>query len=133
MRSHGVPNFPDPVNGQIVLHNVAGSSSNINTSSPAFQSAQQTCQKLVPGFHIGGSSGTGAQNPEATALLKFSACMQSHGEPNFPDPTISGGSVKMQLPPSVDPNSPQFQSAYQACQSLLPAGANFGGGGGGGS
>ena len=43
--------------------------------------------------------------------------MQTHGVPQFPDPTSNGA---IGLPPGVDPNSPQFQKAFQACQSLLP-------------
>jgi hypothetical protein len=53
-------------------------------------------------------------------MLKFVACMRSHGVPDFPDPQggrllIGGG--------KVDPNSPQFKSAMQACRTLLPGGA----------
>ena len=46
MRTHGVPNFPDPssADGAVQL-----SGSAINTQSPAFQSAQSACQKLLPG------------------------------------------------------------------------------------
>jgi hypothetical protein len=43
--------------------------------------------------------------------------MQTHGVPNFPDPSSSGA---LQVPQGVDSNSPQFQSAFQACNSLLP-------------
>jgi hypothetical protein len=48
--------------------------------------------------------------------------MRKNGVPKFPDPqngqTIVGG--------GVDPNSPQFQSAIQACQKLIPGGTTGG-------
>ena len=60
--------------------------------------------------------------------LAFSACMRSHGVPSFPDPTSNGGvSIQVQPGSGIDPNSPAFQSAQRACQSLLPAGKTSGG------
>ena len=44
MRSHGVPNFPDPSTAGVV-HLGAG----VDMSSPQFQDAQKVCQSLVPG------------------------------------------------------------------------------------
>jgi hypothetical protein len=121
MRSHGVPAFPDPVNGRIQIHVVNGQG--LDPNSPQFQAAQQKCLKLVPGFHLGGTAGQTAG--QQSALLKFAACMQTHGEPNFPDPKFSGGGVEFELP-GINPNSPQYGSAYKACQSDLPTGMQFG-------
>jgi hypothetical protein len=73
----------------------------------------------------GGSSAAGAGAPGAQAL-KFSACMRSHGEPNFPDPEISssggGTSVRLRVTPSsgIDPGSPTFKAAQQACRAFAP-------------
>jgi hypothetical protein len=51
--------------------------------------------------------------------------MQTHGVPNFPDPSSNGA---LGIPQGVDANSPQFKSAFQACDSLLPnSGAGLGG------
>jgi hypothetical protein len=53
--------------------------------------------------------------------------MRSHGVPSFPDPTSNGGvSIQVQPGNGIDPNSPAFQSAQRACQSLLPAGKTSG-------
>src|SRR5581483_11605231 len=41
MRAHGVPKFPDPVDGHIML----SPSSGINPDSPAFEAASQACAK----------------------------------------------------------------------------------------
>lgn len=115
MRAHGVPNFPDPVNGQLQLKVTRGSGG-VRPNSPQFKSAQQACQSLAPGKLSGGAS---SARQEAKAL-KFSACMRSHGVPKFPDPT--GGGIKITSRQGVDPDSPQFKSAVQTCRKLLPGG-----------
>jgi hypothetical protein len=55
MRSHGVPDFPDPaLNGQSPSpgSNAAG----INANSPQFQTAASTCERAVPGVSLHASS-----------------------------------------------------------------------------
>jgi hypothetical protein len=96
MRSHGVPNFPDPSSGGGIQIN---SSSGINPFSPAFKAAQSQCAKLMPG---GGPGAHGPPSEQAKQLmLAVSRCMRAHGVSGFPDPTLS--------PPAV------FQSASKAC------------------
>jgi hypothetical protein len=105
VRSHGVPDFPDPQNGHFLI-------SGADQNNPNFHSAVQACQHLLgPG---GASNGGGSNN---SALLSFAHCMQTHGVPKFPDPT-AGGAIG--LPPGIDVHSPQFQKAWSECQSLLP-------------
>lgn len=105
VRSHGVPDFPDPQNGHFLI-------SGNDRSNPNFNSAVQACQHLLgPG---GATNGGGSNNSQ---LLAFAKCMQAHGVPQFPDPTANGG---IGLPQGVDPNSPQFQKAWKECQSKLP-------------
>jgi hypothetical protein len=119
MRSHGVSNFPDPTSdGQINVKFAYGGkdgaprSSGIDRMSPQYLSADQTCRHLLPG-----GVPTPAQNQQALAKdLKFAQCMRSHGVSNFPDPTHAG---VMHLI-GVDQNSPQYQSAQKACESLVP-------------
>lgn len=59
---------------------------------------------------------------------KYAACMRKHGVPNFPDPDsngrfkITGGVNKNGQHFGLDPNSPQFKAAQQACQKLAPNG-----------
>jgi hypothetical protein len=78
----------------------------------------QACRADLPN---GGQPSASQSAREHSTALKFAQCMRSHGVPNFPDPQVSGGHVTMQLSPSsgIDPNSPAFQSAQQACQSLI--------------
>ena len=129
MRSHGVPNFPDPdasggysltANGS--LAGAGGSSVDINSSQA--QAAYGDCRHLVPG----GPSLSQLEQDEQQeqqqqakmlpVMLKYVHCMRSHDVPNFPAPGQSkfgsGG------PPNV--NSPQYLAAASACQHLLPRG-----------
>ena len=120
MRSHGVPNFPDPTSdGQINVNFASGGkdgapgSSGIDRMSPQYISADQTCRHLLPG-----GVPTPAQDQQALAKgLKFAQCMRSHGVPNFPDPSTAG---VVHLGAGVDMSSPQFQDAQKVCQSLVP-------------
>jgi hypothetical protein len=127
MRSHGVTNFPDNAitstgNGT-TINLPAGISNN-----PDYQSASQACRQYLPS---GANGGNGTSNNAAVqAEINFAACMRSHGEPNFPEPNASGG-VIISGSSGIDPNSPTFQSAMQACQSILQnAGLNTSPGGG---
>jgi hypothetical protein len=45
--------------------------------------------------------------------------MQKHGLSNFPDPTSQGLAIKGSDIPG-GPNSPTFQTAQKACESLMP-------------
>jgi len=54
--------------------------------------------------------------------LRYVQCLQTHGEPNFPEPVFHGRTANIEITPSsgVDPNSPQFTAAANACKHLLP-------------
>jgi hypothetical protein len=103
MRSHGVTDFPDPQNGHFLI------SGNVQ-SNPSFQTATQACQHLL------GPNGASNGGANGSKLLAFSHCMQTHGVPQFPDPTANGALDVH----GVDPNSPAFKNAYRECQSKLP-------------
>jgi hypothetical protein len=116
MRGHGVPNFPDPAsNGQL-------SGNGIDKHSPQVRSAEGACQSLLPGRNP-----AALQAQAGTQALRFSRCMRAHGMPNFPDPSVksngSGVAVTIRMKAGsggIDPHSPQFQAAQQACRSILP-------------
>jgi hypothetical protein len=117
MRSHGVPNFPDPstVNPQ-ALKAIAG---HLAESDPRFGSAARACNHLLPN---GGSSSQGTAHQQAIRLadaLSFARCMRSHGVSRFPDPSAQSGlSVEMVQAQGIDVHSPAFLRVVQAC---LPA------------
>jgi hypothetical protein len=66
------------------------------------------------------STSQSAEN-EMAQLVRYSACMRSHGLPNFPDPDASG-SIRLKAGSGSGPDSTQYESANQACKSLLPNG-----------
>ena len=112
MRAQGDANFPDPNSqGKFILNNPS--------SSPAYGSANKVCAHLLPG----GTESQEQQQQEVAKFLKFAQCMRAHGEPSFPDPSVSSdGGVTLGNLAGLDPNSPQFRSAESACRSFLPAG-----------
>jgi hypothetical protein len=113
MRSHGVPNFPDPTSPQEFKLYIASSE-----GSPAFQSAETACQHLLP------SGGPPRQTPaqrqaQLVAALAFAHCLRSHGFPNFPDPNSSGQLThEMLASAGIDPRQPALLHAADACVSV---------------
>jgi len=117
MRSHGVPNFPDPTSGSNGNSVELQQGSGIDPNSQQYQSAMHACQSLLPA----GKANAGSVSPTVrTQYLRYAACMRSHGEPNYPDPTFNGNSVNLGNLSGIDTNSPQYQSASHACASLNP-------------
>lgn len=61
---------------------------------------------------------SGGTTSGSSYTVAFAECMRSHGMPNFPNP---GNGPAFGPPGSgVDPTSPQFQRALEACKSLAP-------------
>jgi hypothetical protein len=111
MRTHGVANFPDPsATGGISLPIGAA------TQSPSFQAASNACQKLLPG---GGPGAHPISAADRRQLLANAQCMRTHGVPNFPDPSFTGGGIRVGFNKSIDPSSPAFQNAAKACRGLF--------------
>jgi hypothetical protein len=117
IRAHGVPKFPDPNSkGQFFIPN--GSSTSLKVSKAVSVAATKACQKLLPPSMAQGPP-KGSQGAKAASRgLRFSECMRSHGEPNFPDPAANGS---ITLPPGMNYQSPQFKNASKDCQSLRSA------------
>jgi hypothetical protein len=121
VRAHGVPNFPDPkisTNGNEVK--VAIGVMPAITGNPHFKSAQQACNRLLPGGGPGEGSDHQITPSEQSRYLKAAACIRSHGLPNFPDPTFSGGGVHINHQ-GLNESSPVFKAAVRSCESLIPA------------
>ncbi len=114
MRSHGLSNFPGPVpaaGGGFAFR--ASPGLNPRSPSPQFQSATKACQKDVPPSLADLTPADMAAN-----ALKYSDCMRSHGEPDFPEPNSQALIKITDLTGIMGPSSPQFQGAQKACQSL---------------
>jgi hypothetical protein len=120
MRSHGVPNFPDPDSkGRILITqgtDANGNKTGVDTNSPQFKRAAQACRKFQPN---GGRPTAAQEAQEQQMMLKYAQCMRSHGVPKFPDPK-AGGALTLGTKTGVDPNTPQFKAAQQACKKLVP-------------
>jgi hypothetical protein len=115
MRSHGVPDFPDPNSSGVFVQQNGGPSQ--SESQPVLRAAQQACQHLMPSGGGPGSLTQGQKQQMERQALKFVRCMRAHGLPNMPDPKADG---QITLPPDMNGNSPQVKTAQQACQSLQP-------------
>jgi hypothetical protein len=116
MRGHGVPGFPEPVDGRIVVRPGSG----LSPGSPQFEAATEACRRLMPGAGPKGSAETPAERQHrAAGLLSFARCMRSHGVPSFPDPTGAGElSISAVKAAGVDVHAPGVQAAASTC---LPA------------
>ena len=111
MRSHGVPNFPDPTTSPHAFKNAIPA----HAQSPAFQSAYTACRHLLPG---GGPPSQSAAQTQAqiAALLAFARCLRSHGFPSFPDPTSSGQLThEMLANAGINLHQPAVLQAADAC------------------
>jgi hypothetical protein len=101
-------------NAALVLAGCGGSST--TTSTP-------TRGTGTVGSSVASQGGySGAPRPPAgmaADAVKFARCIRSHGVSDFPDPPSSG---QLTIPPD-DRNTPAFESASKACQSLMPGGA----------
>lgn len=119
MRSHGVPDFPDP-NGQgefqlrpvIVENGRTTSIADLIPSSPAFQGAERVCGR----FGSAGRQVTAAQEEQAFQQeLAAAGCMRSNGVPGYPDPKLIDGSIDLEFNGKFNPDSPAFQRAATKC------------------
>ena len=135
MRSHGVPDFPDPdSNGNFHLGNdqqgggsrgsgsSSGGSQESNSVSSQETAANQVCNHLL---NVGAQLNAAQTQHALSQLVKYAQCMRAHGVPNFPDPQITNGGIGVPGGFTFDTSgrnlgqkSRQYQSAARACQSL---------------
>ena len=129
MRSHGVPNFPDPSSSGGVPKETA---QQLGVSSSQLQAAQHACQHLLP------NTGNIDDNPAAlhqwwSQMLHFARCMHSHGVPNWPDPSpyppdpvrptfnlhAAGIGFHLGAQPGNIVNSAQIEAKVRQCDSVV--------------
>jgi hypothetical protein len=131
MRSHGVPNYPDPDSSGALPKT---DPQRLGISSSQLRAAQTACQDLLP------STGGSVQQVQQCFLAgdcppavvqrllnverRFAQCMRSHGVPHWPDPTIdSQGRPVFAISVSkdgFDPHSPQISAKGDECSHLMP-------------
>ena len=125
MRSHGVPNFPDPTGSGGFNDKRAVVSALQAVSNAQADAAQTACQNLLPAGGLSGQANPTITAQEQQDYLNAAACMRSHGITNFPDPTFSDGHVSLSIPSSINTNSTQFTQTAQICTKLIPAGLPY--------
>jgi hypothetical protein len=118
MRSHGVPNFPDPnSSGALPKSQI----DQLAASNPQFPPAHRACEHLLPN----GGQPTQAQVQQAwNDMRNFARCMRSHGVPNWPDPAATSQQDQrpfFHVPDNIDPNAPQIMTKIHACEHVLHA------------
>ena len=114
MRSHGLPDFPDPSsNGGIKVNGSQGGA--LDPNSAQYQTAFAACKSLMPRGNGGG------KRPARAQMLKYAQCMRAHGVTDFPDPNADGG-LNLGGSGDLDPSSPLFQQADSKCKQNLPGG-----------
>ena len=124
MRSHGVPNFPDP--NKLVAESRSPAPRRESTRSRPCSRPRRspvgTCSQAA-------ASRTNAEQQRVlTRMLHSSQCMRAHRDPGFPDPTLSppssraghstitsNGVAWLAIPKSIDVRSPAFKQAAAAC------------------
>ena len=137
IRSHGVPNYPDPSDGQLPK----GDAQAFGVSSSVFSAARGACQHLLPNAGsfqeqasqctLSGDCPPALVQQMMTIDLKFAHCMRSHGVPNWPDPTIgSGGQPVFKLGKAgithSQTHSAPMSNTITECQRLDGATLTFG-------
>jgi hypothetical protein len=116
MRENGIKEFPDPsADGKLTLRAKPGSG--LDPNSPAWKKAEEACKSLRP-------EPSEAQKQQAKAQgLKYAQCMRENGIKEFPDPSADGGvMLRMKKGTDMDPESPKFKAAQEACKSFMPGG-----------
>ncbi len=65
-------------------------------------------------------------SPQLAKALKFSQCMRTHGITGYPDPRANGRQITISIHltrgSDLNPHSPRFQAAQNACKSYMPSG-----------
>jgi hypothetical protein len=115
MREHGI-DMPDPTFGD----NGASFTAGADVDKAKLDEAQKACQSYLDKVKSNAPPMDPAKvEEEKQKQLAFAQCMRDHGI-DFPDPQVSsnGGGVEVQqgeLGAGVDPNSPGFKEASDAC------------------
>jgi len=88
------------------------------SSSPGVANVDST-----PNPSNGASStpGTSSNGPSEDDMLAYSQCMRDNGVPNFPDPNPDGSLSLDAGALGIEPNSPQFRAADEACKEYSPS------------
>ena len=115
MRGHGVLNFyftnSRPSSSSPALSIMGHYITGVNPQTAQFGTAMKACKHLLPV-----SAPPPLTKKQIDSLVKFAACMRSHGFPDYPDPDVQNGRVDEQpLPSNIDTSSARFLAAEKTC------------------
>jgi hypothetical protein len=111
-RANGMPNLPDPQ----IDSNGRADFPNGTPDPPA--SVRRACQSIYDRLPPSARDEQARPPADMQALLRYARCMREHGVADFPDPDAEGN---FRAPAgSIDPKTPRFQGAMQACRPLDP-------------
>jgi hypothetical protein len=117
MRSHGVPNFPDPDSQGSYPEFLSQQA--LGVSKHTSVAAKNICKHLLPPNW--GQSPASARHTQAqiTAMLAFARCIRTDGFPSFPDPTGSGELThEMLASAGINLHQPAVLQAADECVSV---------------
>jgi hypothetical protein len=113
MRSHGVPNFPDPTSSEGIPKD------KIPVGSPQFLTASNDCKHLMPVSGLGPQTTAQRTRTRVADALTFARCVRARGFPSFPDPTNQGQlTAQMVTAAGIDLHQPKLLNAGLACVPL---------------
>src|SRR5712664_1148747 len=92
VRSHGVPNYPDPGSDGALPK---GDAQQFGVSSSQLQSAESDCRNLYPAndgaiqqCETTGDCPQAVVQQALNIMREYAQCLRSHGVPHWPDPTL---------------------------------------------
>lgn len=114
MRTHGIPNFPDPAGDGTVPKL---SPQELGVSSTQLDGAQRACAHLLPA-----NGGHPTRQQQLSVFAQFTGCMRSNGFPGWPYPNAdSSGWPIFYLQNQIDAYARQTVSAIRSCRDRMPA------------
>jgi hypothetical protein len=131
VRTHGIPNFPDPVVTGGHLEMPAGGADTSKRALSANQAAQTACRPILNQLPASAQrSPRPVTAQDMQNLLKFAQCVRAHGVPRWPDPDANGEFPLETAGLGAEGKSPRVQQAMQACRQYWSKGIDITGTGG---
>jgi hypothetical protein len=128
MRSHGVPNYPDPGSDGALPK---GDAQQFGVSSSQLQAAESDCQHLYPAndgaiqqCETTGDCPQAVVQQALNVMREYAQCLRSHGVARWPDPTLDSQGrpffdVSAAGLSSQYTHSPAFESKDSECERLV--------------
>jgi hypothetical protein len=122
MREHGIKNFPNPETTSNGLTRLRFKVRPGEVSPQTMEAAQKACKAYQPGAAEQAHLSPQERVEHEEAVNKFAKCMREHG---IHVQTSTNGGIGIAIhvgrgENGPNPESPAFQAAQKACQSLLP-------------